>query len=141
MFIGEYPYKVDEKGRVPLPPKFRRQLKEGVVVTKGLGEKCIAVYTAREWKRVSDLLAEKALPGVSLRRLSRLTHSSAYEASFDGQGRIKLPEILRTYAGIGETAIVVGANTRVELWSVEGWKAEQAATEQQTSQIIESIGA
>jgi MraZ protein len=141
MFIGEYQYKVDEKGRVPLPPKFRRQLKEGVVLAKGLGEKCIAVYTAREWKRVSDTLAEKALTGVSLRRLSRLTHSSAYEASFDGQGRIKLPDTLRTYAEIGDTAIIVGANARVELWSEEGWKAEQAAAEQQATQIIESLGA
>jgi MraZ protein len=138
MFNGEYQYKVDEKGRVPLPPKFRRDLKEGVVLTRGLGEKCIAVYPIREWKRVSDKLAETPLTGAKLRRLTRLTHGSAFDASYDGQGRIKLPDTLRAYAGIGDTAVVVGANARVELWSQEAWKAEQTAAEEQASQIIES---
>ncbi|MCJ7575315.1 MAG: division/cell wall cluster transcriptional repressor MraZ [Dehalococcoidia bacterium] len=141
MFIGEYQYKVDEKGRLPLPPKFRRELKEGVVLAKGMGEKCIAVYTIREWRRVSDKLAEKALTGANLRRLTRAIHGSAFSASFDGQGRIKLPDTLRVYAGISDTAIVVGANARVELWSQQGWKAEQTVAEEQASQIIETLGA
>jgi MraZ protein len=138
MFIGEYQYKVDEKGRVPLPPKLRRDMKEGVVLAKGMGEKCIAVYTMREWKRLSDKLAEKALSPANLRRLNRAIHGSAFSASFDGQGRVKLPDPLRHYAGIGDTVVVVGANARVELWSEEGWKAEQIAAEEQASQIIES---
>jgi MraZ protein len=137
MFNGEYQYKVDEKGRVPLPPRFRRQLREGVVLSKGMGEKCIAVYPIREWKRLSDKLAEQTLTGAKLRRLTRAMHGSAFDTSFDGQGRVKLPDTLRAYAGIGDTAIVVGANARVELWSEEGWKAEQAAAEEQASQIIE----
>ena len=141
MFIGEYQYKVDEKGRLPLPPKFRRELKEGVVLAKGMGEKCIAVYTIREWRRVSDKLAEKALTGANLRRLTRAIHGSAFSASFDGQGRIKLPDTLRVYAGISDTAIVVGANARVELWSEQGWQAEQTVAEEQASQIIETLGA
>jgi len=87
---------------------------------------------------VSDKLAETALTGAKLRRLTRLTHGSAFDASYDGQGRIKLPDTLRAYAGIGDKAFVVGANARVELWSDEGWKAEQTAAEEQASQIIES---
>jgi MraZ protein len=141
MFFGEYPYKVDEKGRVPLPPKFRREMKEGVILAKGTGEKCIAAYPIREWKKLSDKLAEKTVTPANLRRLNRALFSSAFGASFDGQGRIKLPDLLRAYAEIGDTAIVVGANTRVELWSEEGWKAEQTSAEEQASQIIESFGA
>lgn len=137
MFNGEYQYKVDEKGRVPLPPRFRQQLKEGVVLSKGMGEKCIAVYPIREWKRVSDKLAEQTIGGAKLRRLTRALHGSAFDASFDGQGRVKLPDTLRAYAGIGDTAIVVGANTHGELWSEEGWKAEQAVAGEQASEIIE----
>jgi MraZ protein len=87
---------------------------------------------------VSDKLAETPLSGSKLRRLTRLTHGFAFDASYDGQGRIKLPDALRTYAAIGDTAIVVGANVRVELWSEEGWKAEQTAAEEQASGIIES---
>jgi MraZ protein len=138
MFFGEYSYKVDEKGRVPLPPKFRREMKEGVILAKGMGERCIAAYPPKEWKRLSDKLAEKAVSPASLRKLTRALFGSAFSASFDGQGRVKLPDPLRQYAGIGDTAIVVGANTCVELWSEEGWKAEKASAEEQASQIIES---
>ena len=128
MFFGEYPYKVDEKGRVPLPPKFRRQMKEGVILAKGI-EKCITVYPIEEWKRLSDSLAA-----------NRAIFGSAFSASFDGQGRITLPFSQREYAGIGDTAIVVGANTCVELWSEDEWKAEKTSAEEQASQTIESFG-
>ena len=139
MFFGEYPYKVDEKGRVPLPPKFRRQMKDGVVLVKGMGEKCITVYPIAEWKRLSDSLAAKAVSRANLRKLNRAIFSSASSASFDGQGRITLPFSQREYAGIGDTAIVVGANTCVELWSEDDWKAEKTSAEEQASQIIESL--
>ena len=141
MFFGEYPYKVDEKGRVPLPPKFRRQMKEGVILAKGMGEKCIAVYPVAEWKRLSDSLAAKAVTPANLRKLNRAIFGSAFSTSFDGQGRVTLPVSLREYAGIGDTAIVIGANSRVELWSEDDWKTEKTSAEEQASQIIESFGA
>jgi len=141
MFFGEYPYKVDEKGRVPLPPKFRRQMREGVILAKGMGEKCIAVYPVAEWKRLSDSLAAKAVTPANLRKLNRAIFGSAFSASFDGQGRITLPFPLREYAGIGDTAIVVGANNCVELWCEGEWKAEKTSAEEQASQIIETFGA
>ncbi|HEU65118.1 MAG TPA: division/cell wall cluster transcriptional repressor MraZ [Chloroflexi bacterium] len=140
MFFGEYPYKVDEKGRIPLPPKFRREMKEGVVLAKGMGEKCIAVYPLAEWKRLSDKLAEKAVTPVNLRKLNRAIFGSAFGASFDGQGRITLPYPLRDYARIADTAIVVGANNCVELWSEDEWKSEKTSAEEQASQIIENFG-
>jgi len=140
MFFGEYPYKVDEKGRVPLPPKFRRQMKEGVILAKGMGEKCIAVYPVAEWKRLSDSLAAKAVTPANLRKLNRAIFGSAFSTSFDGQGRVTLPVSLREYAGIGDTAIVIGANSRVELWSEDDWKTEKTSAEEQASQIIESLG-
>jgi len=139
MFFGEHPYRVDEKGRVPLPPKFRREMKEGVVLTKGM-EKCIAVYPIAEWKRLSDSLAAKAVTPANLRKLNRAIFGSAFSASFDGQGRITLPFALREYAEIGDTAIVVGANASVELWGEDEWKAEKQSAEEQASQIIESFG-
>ncbi|OGN98014.1 MAG: division/cell wall cluster transcriptional repressor MraZ [Chloroflexi bacterium RBG_13_51_36] len=138
MFFGEYSYKVDEKGRIPLPPNFRAQLKDGLVLAKGMGEKCIAVYSIAEWRRLSEKLAEKALTPANLRRLNRAIFGTAFSASFQGQGRIKLPDPLRTYAGIGDTVIVVGANNRVEIWSEDGWKPEITSAEEQASQIIES---
>jgi MraZ protein len=141
MFFGEYPYKVDEKGRVPLPPRFRRQMKEGVILAKGMGEKCIAAYPVAEWKRLSDSLAAKAVTPANLRKLNRAIFGSAFGASLDGQGRVTLPFPLREYAGIGDTVIVVGANNCVELWSEGEWQAEKTSAEEQASQIIESLGA
>ena len=141
MFFGEYQYKVDEKGRVPLPPKFRRQMREGVILAKGMGEKCIAVYPVAEWKRLSDSLAAKAVTPANLRKLNRAIFGSAFSTSFDGQGRITLPFPLREYAGIGDTAIVVGANNCVELWCEGEWQAAKTSAEEQASEIIESFGA
>jgi MraZ protein len=140
MFFGEYPYKVDEKGRLPLPPKFRRQMKDGVILTKGTGERCITVYPVVEFEKMSKKLAERTVTPANMRKLNRAIFGTAFSSSFDGQGRIKLPDLLREYAGIGDTAIVVGVNARVELWSDEGWKAEQPLSEEQASQIIENLG-
>ena len=140
MFFGEYQYKVDEKGRVPLPPKFRREMKETVILTRGT-EKCIIVYPSAEWKRLADTLAAKAVTPANLRKLNRAIFGSAFSASFDRQGRITLLSPLRSYAEIGDTVVVVGANNYVELWNEELWKAEKATAEEQASQIMESLGA
>lgn len=140
MFFGEYSYKVDEKGRVPLPPKFRREMKDGVVLARG-AEKCITVYPLTEWKRLADSLAAKVVTPASLRKLNRVIFGTAFSASFDGQGRIVLPYPLRSYAEIGDTVVVVGTNNCVELWNDQLWNAEKASDEEQASQIIESFGA
>ena len=141
MFFGEYLYKVDEKGRVPLPPKFRRQMREGVILTKGMGEKCIAVYPVFEFKRLSENLAAKVVTPANLRKLNRSLFGSAFNASLDGQGRVILPVSLREYAGIGDAAIVVGVNNFIELWCEGEWRPEKTSSDEQASQIIESLGA
>ena len=140
MFFGEYQYKVDEKGRVPLPPKFRREMKDAVILSKGT-EKCITVFPLAEWNRLADSLAAKAVTPANLRRLNRAIFGSAFSASFDGQGRITLPFTLRSYAEIDDTVIVVGANRCVELWNEGLWNSEKALDEEQAAQIIESFGA
>ena len=140
MFFGEYQYKVDEKGRLPLPPKFRRQMRDGVILTKGI-EKCIDVYPLNEWNRLADTLAAKVVTPANLRRLNRAIFGSAFSVSFDGQGRITLPFPLRTYAELGDTVMVVGANARVELWNEELWRSEAASAAEQVVDIIENLGA
>jgi len=140
LFFGGYQYKVDEKGRLPLPPKFRRQMRDGVILTKGI-EKCIDVYPLNEWNRLADTLAAKVVTPANLRRLNRAIFGSAFSVSFDGQGRITLPVPLRTYADIGDTVMVVGANARVELWNEELWRSEAASAGEQVVDIVESLGA
>lgn len=138
MFLGEYEYKVDNKGRLPLPPKFRQELMGELVLTKGL-EKCIVIYPAEEWHKVADTLSAKALPSSKVRTMNRAMFGTAFSLTLDGQGRIALPATLRNRVEIGDTAFVVGANNCVEVWNPTSWKVEKTAAEEQLWQIIESL--
>jgi len=138
MFLGEFEYKIDEKGRVPIPPKFRRELEEGVVLTPG-PEKCINVYGLSEWTKLAESLTTGSVTPSKLRTLNRAIFATAFNLNIDGQGRIALPAPLRQYAGIEDEVVVAGANTYLELWNKELWESEKAASQEQVWQIIESL--
>lgn len=138
MFFGEFEYKIDEKGRVPVPPKFRSALREGVVLTPGL-EKCITAYPLPEWKKVAATLTTGAVSSAKLRRLNRAVFATAFSLEVDRQGRIALPAPLRQYALTDDDVVIIGANNYLELWSKELWEAEKAISQEQAGQIIESL--
>ncbi len=138
MFLGEFEYKIDEKGRVPIPPKFRRELKEGVVLTPGV-ERCIDVYTPAEWKKVAAALTTGPIPRSKWRRLNRAIFATAFSLNMDGQGRIAIPAPLREHAEIEDDVVIAGANTYLELWNKEQWESEKAISQEQAWQIIESL--
>ncbi len=138
MFLGEFEYKIDEKGRVPLPPKFRRELKDGVILAPGV-EKCIAAYTATEWKNLATTLTSASLSRSKSRRLNRALFAAAFSLNIDGQGRISLPVPLRQYAGIESEVIIAGVNNYFELWDKDQWQEEKEISQEQTWQIMESL--
>lgn len=138
MFLGEFEYKIDEKGRVPIPPKYRSVLKEGVILTLGI-EKCITAYPLSEWKKLAATLTVGSITPNKLRKLSRAIFAAAFSLNIDGQGRIALPNPLREYAEIVDEVIVAGANTCFELWNPVHWEEEKAASCEQAWQIIESL--
>ena len=138
MFYGEFDYKTDEKGRVPVPPRFRGALKDGVVLTAGV-EKCIVAYTVSEWKKLSATFTEGPLTPSKMRRLNRALFASAFNTSIDGQGRIALPVPLREHAEIVDDVIIAGANTYLEIWNKIHWEEEKTISQQQAWQIIESL--
>ena len=137
MFFGEFEYKVDEKGRVPIPPRFRSELKEGVVLAPGT-EKCIDVYSLSEWKKLADTLTG-LVPISKMRQLNRAVFATAFSLKIDGQGRITLPTPLRQYAGLESEVVIAGVNNRLELWNKERWESEKALSQEQKWQIIESL--
>jgi len=137
-FFGEFEYKVDEKGRMPIPPRFRRELKEGVVLTQGV-EKCIVAYTLSEWKKLATTLTTGAVARSKLRRLNRAIFATAFSLYLDGQGRVALPSPLREYAEIVDEVVIAGANTYLEIWNKVLWEEEKAASQEQAWQIIESL--
>ena len=138
MFFGEFEYKIDEKGRVPIPPKFRRELEEGVVLTPA-AEKCINAYGLSEWTKLAESLTTGSVTPSKLRTLNRAIFATAFNLNIDGQGRIALPAPLRQYAGIADEVVVAGANTYLELWNKELWELEKATSQEQVWQIIESL--
>ena len=138
MFFGEFEYKIDEKGRVPVPPKFRQELKYGVVLTPGI-EKCITAYPLPEWKKLAATLTTGSVTPSKLRRLNRAVFATAFSLNIDGQGRIALPIPLRDYAKIEDEVVIAGANNYLELWNKVHWEEEKAISREQVWQIIESL--
>jgi MraZ protein len=138
MFLGEFEYKIDEKGRVPIPPRFRSELREGVILTPGV-EKCIMAYPPPEWKRLASTLTSGPISPSKLRRLNRALFATAFSLNFDGQGRLALPFPLREYAGIEDEVVIAGVNNYFELWDRDQWQSEKAISQEQVWQIIESL--
>jgi len=138
MFLGEFEYKIDGKGRVPIPPRFRRELREGVILTQGM-ERCIVAYTLSEWQKVATTLTTSSVSSSKLRRLNRALFATAFSLTLDGQGRAALPSALRQYAGIENEVIIIGANNYFELWNKEQWQSEKVISQEQAWQIIESL--
>ncbi|MFC1915802.1 division/cell wall cluster transcriptional repressor MraZ [Chloroflexota bacterium] len=138
MFFGEFNYKTDEKGRVPIPPRFRKELKDGVVLTPG-AERCINVYSISEWRKLADKLTDSSLTPNKMRRLKRAIFATAFSVNIDGQGRIALPIPLREYTEIVEDVVIAGANTYLEIWNQVLWEEEKAVSQEQAWQIIESL--
>lgn len=138
MFLGEFEYKIDEKGRVPIPPKFRKDLKDGVVLTSG-PEKHIIAYPITEWNKLAASLTSDTLAASKIRKLNRAFFATAFSLNIDNQGRIALPVPLREYAGIEDELVIAGVNSYLELWNKEEWEAEKAISQEQAWQIIESL--
>ncbi len=138
MFFGEFEYKIDEKGRVPIPPKFRSELREGVVLAPGV-ERCLVAYPLGEWEKMAATLTTGSLTRSKLRRLNRAVFATAFTLNIDGQGRVALPIPLREYAGIEDEVVIAGANIYLELWHKEQWESEKAISQEQAGQIIESL--
>ncbi len=120
MFMGEYNHTVDAKGRVIVPSKFREQLGEEFVVTKGL-DGCLFVYENSEWKALEEKLHTLPLTNANARKFSRFFLAGATTCEVDKQGRILLPAVLRDFAKIEKEAVLVGVGSRIEIWSKESW--------------------
>ena len=138
MFLGTYSPRLDEKGRLFLPAKFRDELASGLVITKGQ-ERCLYVFAAAEFAGITERLRDAPLTAKGARDYSRVFFASAHDEVPDKQGRITVPPALREYADLTRECAVIGANTRVEIWDAEAWNAYLAASEEQFSSMSEEV--
>jgi len=138
MFIGEYKHNIDEKGRLALPAKFRQELKDGAVVTRGL-DNCLFLYTKKEWEKLAEKLANLPISQANSRAFARLMLAGAMDVEFDKQGRVVLPEYLRQFAGLKKSVVIAGLYTRLEIWDESAWKQYKAQTEAESGNIAERM--
>ncbi|MBN1218766.1 MAG: division/cell wall cluster transcriptional repressor MraZ [Anaerolineae bacterium] len=120
MFLGEYEHTIDDKGRLTIPAKFRDELEGGVVITRGL-DGCLWAFSRSEWEVMSEKIRQLPTTNPVARNFARFMFSSASDSVPDRQGRVLLPQNLRTYAGIESETVVIGVMNRVEIWNPAKW--------------------
>jgi MraZ protein len=122
VFLGTHTLRLDDKGRVFLPAKYREELAAGLVLTKGQ-ERCLYVFPEPEFARITEALRTAPVTAKNVRDYSRVLFASASDEVPDKQGRITIPAGLRDYAALDRDCVVIGANTRLEIWDTAAWTA------------------
>jgi MraZ protein len=138
MFFGTYTPKVDEKGRLFLPAKFRDQLAEGLVVTRGQ-ERCLTVWSMQDFAGMTDRLREAPVTNKGARDYVRMLFAAASQEVPDKQGRISIPAVLREYASLGREVMVIGAMNRIEIWDPSAWATYSEEQEQKFSELSDEV--
>jgi len=139
MFIGEYNHTIDDKGRLAIPVKFRGDLAHGAVVTRGL-DASLFLFPKEEWGKLAEKLASLPLGQSNSRAFARLMLAGAMDVTLDKQGRIVLPEYLRSYATIAKTAVIAGLYNRLEIWDEAKWETYKHQVETDADSVAEKLG-
>jgi len=138
MFIGEYIYSIDDKKRMAIPAKFRKDLGTGGVITKGIDE-CLVLYPTKEWGEIVEKLQNLPAAKGEARAFVRIMLSGAIDVKFDKLGRILLPDYLKKYAQLKKNVTVVGLGNRIELWDKKNWENYRTKTETQLGSMAEKL--
>lgn len=136
MFMGEYNHTIDAKGRLIIPAKFREELGETFVITKGL-DGCLCAYTSEEWTNFEEKLRLLPFTNKNARKMTRFFMAGANTCEIDKQGRILIPSVLREFAALEKDVVLVGVASRVEIWSKDKWL--QDCTYDDVEDIAESM--
>lgn len=139
MLIGEYTHTIDDKNRLSLPSKFRKEMGKKVVLTPGL-DKCIFVFSQSEWKKISEKLSQSSMLSADSRSFNRFLLGGAVETEVDSIGRILIPDFLKSRATLTSKVAVVGVQTRVELWSDSAWTEYKKVVEKEADTLAEKLG-
>ncbi|WEV53703.1 division/cell wall cluster transcriptional repressor MraZ [Bifidobacterium sp. ESL0704] len=138
LLLGTYTPKIDRKGRMALPAKMRAQLGAGMVMARGQ-EKCVYLLPQNEFRRITARIQRASMGNKATRSYLRVFLSGAVESEPDKQGRVLVPQTLRSYAGLGDDIVVIGVGTRAEIWNKESWDAYLADQEEGYSDIADDV--
>ena len=138
MFMGEYHHTIDEKGRIIIPSKFREDLGEKFIITRGI-ENCLFVYSLSSWEKITNKLEALPFTKKDARQFVRFFLSGATTAEFDKQGRVNVTSPLISYANLQKDCVVIGTGDRLEIWSQENWNAFFESASSNMSDIAENL--
>ncbi len=138
MFLGTHAPKLDDKGRVILPAKFRAELAAGLVLTRGQ-ENCLYVFSEAEFAELNDRIRQAPVTSRAARDFLRVFLSGASDETPDAQNRITIPQVLRDYAGLRRDLTVIGAGNRIEIWDAQAWAAYLADHEAAFANTSEEV--
>lgn len=138
MFMGEYHHTIDEKGRIIIPSKFREDLGEKFIITRGI-ENCLFVYSLSSWEKITNKLESLPFTKKDARQFVRFFLSGATTAEFDKQGRVNITSPLISYANLQKDCVVIGTGDRLEIWSQEDWNAFFESASSNMSDIAENL--
>ncbi len=138
MFLGTHTPRLDEKGRIILPARFRDELESGIVVTRGQ-ERCLYVFSTRDFEALNDRIKQAPITSKQARDFLRLFLSGAHSEVPDKQHRVTIPAQLRAYAGLDRDLTVIGAGDRAEIWDTAAWNAYYAEQESSFAETAEEV--
>lgn len=138
MLMGEYHHNLDEKQRLIIPSKFRFELGEKFIITRGL-DNCLFVYSLNEWQKIVNKLNVLPFTKKDARVFTRFFMSGAVECEFDKQGRINITSPLVQYANINKECVIIGVNERLEIWSKENFDKFFEDNEDKLSELAENL--
>jgi len=138
VFLGTHTPRLDDKGRIILPAKFREKFAAGLVMTRGQ-ERCLYVFPMNEFERIAAAMNTTPVTSRAVRDYQRVLLSGASDEIPDKQGRVTIPPLLREYAGLSKECTVIGAGNRVEIWDTQAWNDYLAGAEQPFSEQAEEV--
>ncbi len=139
MLIGEYIHTVDDKKRISLPVRFRKEVGKKLVVTHGL-DNCLFLYPLAEWKKISEKLGNLGIGQKDTRGFNRFMLAGAAEIEVDSIGRILIPEFLKEFAALGTRVVFTGVHNRIEIWNEKRWNDYKKRVLSQADQLAEKLG-
>lgn len=139
MLVGQHKHKLDDKSRLSLPAKFRKELGKTVVLTHGL-DRCVFVYPTSQWEKFSEAIGELSMGQADSRAFTRFMLSGAVDVDLDKNGRILIPDHLRSHAGLKDHVMVTGVHNRLELWSNDSWEEYMSSVTKKADTLAEKLG-
>ncbi len=139
MLIGEYKHTLDDKNRISLPARFRKEMGKNMVLAPGL-DRCLSLYTLKEWEKISNKISDSSMLASDNRSFSRFMFGQAVVVEVDGSGRILIPENLKDRSELSDRVVVIGVQNRLEIWNERIWNEYKLEVENEADALADKLG-